>query len=219
MKTIKIKNTKGKVLFEHSQENNTLKDTIELAIKKKVSLYGANLEGADLRNSNLRNSDLECANLRNSDLINSNLECANLRYSDLINSNLEGSDLRYSDLRYSNLEGADLRYSDLERANLRYSDLRFAKLYRADLSGVNLIGVDLNVVNLEDAIEVPIHCKWSFGITEDKIHIGCEKRTIEEWDIFFASDEVIETKRGTKEFKQIEAVYNACKAYLQTLNN
>ena len=149
MKTIQIKDTEGKVLFEHSQENNTLKDTIELAIQKKVSLKYA--------------------------------------------------DLRYSDLRYSNLRGACLRNSDLV--------------------GVNLVGVNLNVVNLEDAIRVPIYCKWPFGITEDKIHIGCEKRTIEEWDIFFASDEVIETKRGTKEFKQIEAVYNACKAYMQTLNN
>jgi hypothetical protein len=57
------------------------------------------------------------------------------------------------------------------------------------------------------------------GITSGNlIHIGCEKRTIEDWDIFFASDDVISTPRNTPKFKQIEAVYNAYKAYLQTLN-
>jgi hypothetical protein len=50
------------------------------------------------------------------------------------------------------------------------------------------------------------------------IHIGCEKRSIEDWDKFFASDEVITTQRNTDEFKQIEAVYNAYKAYILTLN-
>ena len=61
-------------------------------------------------------------------------------------------------------------------------------------------------------------CKWSFGITDNKIHIGCERRTIKEWDLFFNSTDIIETKRDTQEFKKIEAVYNGLKAYYQTLN-
>ena len=219
MKTIKIKDIKGKVLFEHSQENNTLKDTIELATKKKVSLYGANLEGADLSGTDLRNVDLRNSNLEDADLSGADLRDADLRYSDLRNSSLENACLIGACLKNSYLRYSDLRYSDLRNVDLRNSDLRFAKLYRADLSGVNLIGTDLNAVNLKDAIRVPIYCEWPFGITENKIHIGCEKRTIEEWDLFFASEDVIETKRGTKEFKQIEAVYNACKSYMQTLNN
>jgi len=51
------------------------------------------------------------------------------------------------------------------------------------------------------------------------IHIGCEKRTIKEWDEFFKSDDIIETERGTKDFNQIQAVYEAYKAYLYFLNN
>ena len=65
---------------------------------------------------------------------------------------------------------------------------------------------------------LPLFCKWDFSILGDKIQIGCEKRTIENWDLFFASNEELSTKRGTEEFKQIQAVYNACKAYLLTLN-
>ena len=88
------------------------------------------------------------------------------------------------------------------------ADLRDADLRRSNLSGANLIG----------AIKMSIHCKWSHGITDGMIHIGCEKRNIEDWDNFFASDEVITTERNTDEFKQIEAVYNAYKAYILTLN-
>ena len=51
-----------------------------------------------------------------------------------------------------------------------------------------------------------------------KIQIGCEKRTIEEWDKFFESKEVLSTQRNTEYFKQIEAIYLACKAYLTHLN-
>ena len=65
---------------------------------------------------------------------------------------------------------------------------------------------------------MPITCKWSHGITGGLIHIGCEKRSIEDWDKFFASDEVITTERNTSEFKQIQAVYEAYKAYLNFLN-
>jgi hypothetical protein len=64
-----------------------------------------------------------------------------------------------------------------------------------------------------------MYCKWSHGITNGKlIHIGCEKRTIKEWDLFFVSDEKLSTERGTQEFKQIQAVFEAYKGYLNFLN-
>ena len=73
---------------------------------------------------------------------------------------------------------------------------------RADLSGAIM----------------PIFCKWhTHGIVDNKIKIGCETRSIEDWDSFFASDEVITTPRNTDEFKQIMAVYESYKAYLTHL--
>jgi hypothetical protein len=65
---------------------------------------------------------------------------------------------------------------------------------------------------------VPIFCKWSHSVICDKIQIGCKDKTIEEWDLFFASKEVYSTKRNTEDFKQIQAVYEAYKAYLNFLN-
>ena len=108
-----------------------------------------------------------------------------------------------------NLYGANL-----DGANLYGANLSRAKLSRANLSRANLDGA-----NLHGAIKTPIHCKWGYGVTGDKIHIGCEKRTIQEWDMFFDSKEIIETKRGTQEFKQIEAVYRALKTYYEHLKN
>lgn len=84
---------------------------------------------------------------------------------------------------------------------------------RAYLSGANLIGAYLS-----GAI-MPIFCKWSIhGIVDGKIRIGCKTRSIEDWDKFFASDEVLTTPRNTPEFTQIRAVYESYKAYLNILN-
>ena len=113
-------------------------------------------------------------------------------------------------------------------ANLRYANLRYTDLSGANISGANLIGANLSSANLSGAnlsgaknketAYLPIFCKWTHSIKGDKIQIGCKKKTIEEWDVFFNSTEEYSTKRSTEEFKQIEAVYNAYKAYLTILN-
>ena len=135
---IEINSVFGKVLFALEKENNTIKDTIEEAVRN---------------NANLKNANLENANLYNANLINANLEYANL----------------------------------------------------------------INAKNKETAI-LPIFCKWSYGIKGDLIKIGCVEKTIEQWDLWFDSNDEYSTSRGTEEFKQIQAVYNALKYYYLTLN-
>ena len=51
----------GAVLFEFEKENNTIKDTLVEAVKRRANLWGANLQGADLRGANLRGADLQGA--------------------------------------------------------------------------------------------------------------------------------------------------------------
>jgi hypothetical protein len=188
MKTkIEIKSIFGKVLFTYEAENATIKDAVEKAVKEKVSLAYA-----DLSSANLYSANLYLANLRSA-----NLSLANLRSADLRSANLSSADLRSANLRSANLSFANLRSADLSLANLRSADLRSAK-------------------NKETAC-LPIYCKWNYSILGDNIQIGCEKRTIEEWDLFFDSQETLSTERGTEDFKQIQAVYLACKAYLTHL--
>ena len=113
------------------------------------------------------------------------------------------ADLSGVNLSGVNLSGADLSYADLSGANIRYADLRYA---------------DLSYAKNTEISYLPMFCKWSHSIKGNKIQIGCKEKTIKEWDSFFASEEEYETNRNTEELKQIEAVYNAYKAYLQTLN-
>ena len=175
---IQIRSIFGKVLFELEKENNTIRETLEEAVKNNTDLY----------NANLRNVNLDGANLINANLRNVNLEGANLEYANLRNVNLEGA----------NLEGANL-----------YN----ANLYNANLINANLI----NAKNKETVI-LPIYCKWSYGIKGNLIVIGCKEKTIEQWDLWFDSEEEYSTRRDTEDFKQIQAVYNALKSYYLTLN-
>ena len=170
---IEIKSVFGKVLFALEKENNTIKDTLEEAVRNNVNLEYANLYNADLINANLINANLINANLENANLENANLENANLENANLINANL----------------------------------------YNANLINANLY----NAKNKETAI-LPIFCKWSYGIKGDLIKIGCVEKTIEQWDLWFDSEEEYSISRNTKDFKQIQAVYNALKAYYLTLN-
>ena len=113
----------------------------------------------------------------------------------------------------ANLSGANLSGVDLSGANLSWANLSWV-----DLSGACLSGACLSDANLSGAT-MPIFCKWSsHGIVDGKIRIGCEIRSVEDWDSFFASDEVITTPRDTDEFKRIRAVYESYKYYLTFLN-
>ena len=88
------------VLF--SLETESLKLTLEAAVKAKVSLYGAYLYGAYLEGANLEGANLEGANLKGAYLEGANLEGANLAGANLAGANLEGA----------NLEGAkDVRWA------------------------------------------------------------------------------------------------------------
>jgi hypothetical protein len=189
MKTkIEIKSIFGKVLFIYENENATIKDAVEKAIEEKADLSFADLSFANLRFANLRSANLSFANLSSA-----NLSFANLRYADL-----SSADLRSANLSFANLRSADLSSADLRYANLRSADLRYA--------------------NNKETAYIPMHCKWGFTIIGDKIQIGCKDKTIEEWDLFFNSEKEYSTKRNTEEFKQIQACYEACKAYLNFFN-
>ena len=206
MKTlIKINSIFGKLIFEYECENNTIKKTVEEAVKEKIKL-----SFADLRSANLRYADLRSANLRYADLRYADLRSANLRYADL-----SYADLRSANLRYANLRSADLSYADLSYADLRSANLRSADLSSADLRFADLLHSALN----KETAWIPIFCKWSHSIIGDNIKIGCKTQSIIEWDIFFKSTEEYSTKRNTQDFKQIEAVYLAYKAYLTHLKN
>jgi len=121
-----IKNTDDRIIF--SAKADTIRELVEVAVKK-----GANLRYADLRSANLYSADLRYANLQYADLRSADLRYANLQYADLRYADLCSADLCYANLQDANLYSADLRYADLRSANLRSADLRSADLCSANL--------------------------------------------------------------------------------------
>ena len=153
-KTIKIeiKNKhNGNVIFEHEQVDNTIKDTVTEAIKRGVSLQGADLRYADLQGINfgltdLRTADLTEANLQNSVLYFSDISFTVLRGANLQGANLSDTmmfhtDLHGANLTDANLNGAKLIYTDFTNANLQGADLAFVEINRAYFGDANLTDV------------------------------------------------------------------------------
>lgn len=68
------------IVFKLDKENNSTKDTVEEAVRRGISLQGANLYMVDLRYANLRGADLRDANLHS----------AYLRGADLTDANIKG---------------------------------------------------------------------------------------------------------------------------------
>ena len=87
-------------------------------------------------------------------------------------------------------------------------------LSEADLSGADLSGADLSGADL------PIYCKWYVTIKDNTINIGCENKSIPEWEDWFNnSTEEFSTKRDAEDFKRIKAMFYAYKTYYEIINN
>ena len=109
MKTIiKIESIFGKLLFEHEAEDNTIKKTLETAVKNGADLRGADLRGAYLRGAYLRGADLRGADLRGAYLDGAYLRGAYLDGAYLDGADLDGAYLRGADLgeEWGKLESA-----------------------------------------------------------------------------------------------------------------
>ena len=187
--TIEIKHFLGQVLFSHAEENNTIRKTVEEAVKKGVSLRETDLRGADLRIVNLRGVNLYGADLRGADL----------RGTDLSGVYLYGADLRGVDLRCANLKGADLSGADLSNADF----------WCADPSGVSLTDANLSETNLSD-VGLTSSSKRHIQV----VHIGSEKRAT----TYCFDDDIVWCGRFTgtlEEFEErVKEVHGENKQYL-----
>ena len=108
------------VLFEFEADENSLKLTLEAAIKTGADLRGADLRGANLYGADLRGANLYGANLDGANLYGANLYGADLRGANLYGANLDGADLDGADLRGANLDGEKLSQTPLQVTGLKW---------------------------------------------------------------------------------------------------
>ena len=107
MEKVEIKSRfDGKVIF--STEAISLKGAVEIAVKSRADLSGANLSRAYLYEANLSGAYLYEANLSVAYLPRANLSGANLSGANLSGANLSGAYLSGANLSGANLSGAYL---------------------------------------------------------------------------------------------------------------
>lgn len=124
-------------LFEYTCEGNTIKKTLEEAVRRGINLSEANLQGANLA----------FANLEGANLAYSKLQGAYFREANLTSAKLRSANLFYANLTSANLEGADLTRVILFGAKLKGANFKGANLSRTGLSGDSLFEADLNGAN------------------------------------------------------------------------
>ena len=101
---IVIKSVFGEVLFEYSKEDNTIKDTVEEAVRQGISLNGASLDWASLNWASLNGASLDWASLNG--------------------ASLNGASLNGASLNRASLDGASLNWASLDGAlNVPYIPL------------------------------------------------------------------------------------------------
>jgi len=116
MKTkIQIKTPGGSILFEHEKEDNTIKKTLQEAVKTRADLSWANLSGADLSWANLSWANLSGANLSGANLSGANLSRADLSGANLSRANLSGANLSRANLSRADLIGAKIPKKQLKK--------------------------------------------------------------------------------------------------------
>ena len=130
-----------------------------------------------------------------------------------------GANLDGANLYGANLYGANLVRANLVRANLVRANLDGANLDGANLYGANLDGANLDGANLVRAKNIPMYAKWHTAVNGDSLSIGCKTKTFDEWVKWFAGSEEYSTRRGTDDFKRLEAMFLADKAYYDFMKN
>ena len=120
------------VLFRHDVANNTIRRTLEAAVKSGASLRCADLHGADLRNARLRGAELDGADLDGAELdgeilTRSPISIQNLRWNILITSRW----MRIGCQRHQHEQWAD--FSDMEVAPWHEEALQFWRTWKAPL--------------------------------------------------------------------------------------
>jgi hypothetical protein len=152
---IEIKNRfTGSVIFSHEQEGNSLRITLDFAIKSEANLSGADLSGA------------------------------NLSRADLSGANLSEAYLSEADLSGAYLSGAYLSRADLSEANLSGANLSEAYLSRADLSEANLKEAKYGMATLKNGLLQLLGKYWPIYIFDAHIKIGCQFHSTEDWESF-----------------------------------
>ena len=184
MKIQIISRLSGAVLFEHEAERNTVALTLVAAVKARVNLTDARLDGAKLTDARLDGANLTGALLDGAKLTGARLVGAKLDGASLVGAKLDGANLYGASLVGANLTDAHLVCANLTDALLDGANLYGARLVCANLDGASLVGAKLDGEILNKAPITLLNLHWPVMITSQYMRIGCQRHTHKEWGAF-----------------------------------
>ena len=135
-----------------------------------------------------------------------------------------GGEFRGGQFRGGQFRGGQFRGGQFRGGQFRGGEFRGGYFLGGEFRGGYFLGGEFRGGEFRGGefrggVMMPL-CRWVYGFTaEGKIKIGCEVKTIEEWESFFASTETKTTPRGTIAFKKIQASFKAAKAYLEYMGD
>ena len=151
--TIQLIKTDGSVLFEHTQQDNSIIKTLNefIFVQNHKDLSNIDLSNQNLEDLDFYKIDFTNANFKSANLKNVTFDFANLLRANFSNVRMVNSSFRYAYLSIANLDNTNLRNADLYAANLMEADLTGANLSVANLRDADLTGANLSAANLRDA--------------------------------------------------------------------
>lgn len=150
------------VLFEHTCPVNTIRKTLELAVKDRIdlshadlsrtSLYGADLDKIYAPYANFKFANLGAASICDAELSGADLCGAYMEFAELRRCNLKRVDLRLCDLKSTDFDQSKMLFANLNYAEFQDTSFHRACLIGANMRGINFCGVNLSGADLTDAV-------------------------------------------------------------------
>ncbi|MCK5296273.1 MAG: pentapeptide repeat-containing protein [Alphaproteobacteria bacterium] len=203
--TIKIYNIDGDVI--HEADVKKLGEALEDAVSKGVSLKGANLKKAKLRDINLKGADLEGAVFDKAKLQNVCLEDANLKGAKIRRAHLQSVNAKNANFQKADLTTSKIQMSNFNGADFAKADLVLAQIKNSDFTDINLVQAELATYKRDPLYMVTI------GASFDKVKVNPDTlKMMERKDLKLKNIIVVE-KLTAKEIdaKKIKEAQNAIK--------
>jgi serine/threonine protein kinase len=151
--------TGARIFFDPSAAN--LKEALEDAARKKVSLFQADLAHADVDQANLQGLDLRSADLRRAKFHHCQLNQANLSGADLSMATCWNTQFQFADLSDANCRAASLIQCSFLYANCKNTNFADGKLTQAHFDYANLRGANLAKADLIQTNFRYAHCQYA----------------------------------------------------------
>lgn len=150
-KTIQIRSISNEIIYEHTCENNTIKKTVECAIRNKANLRGANLSGQFLYDIDFSGISLMYADFTKSTLTRSKFIRTSLYMSNFANATISKCDFSKSNISRSTLTDVTALEADFYRVNFSHSNLSNGNFSESNMAQVNFSNTNMTNSTLDSS--------------------------------------------------------------------